>query len=143
MAEDKASLREVHWRHVFPWLAIFRAFGVALDFKKMALGGLGALTMAAGWWLLANLFDAAAPANKAVNVVANDVRRLPWQAEQWNAYKTSSNEAVSQLVAESEEILTRAQRDEFSKRVREKRGFSIIDELLREPFQTLRQLGTN
>lgn len=143
MAEEKATLREVHWRHVFPWLAIFRTFGVALDLKKMALGGLGALTMFAGWVLLANLFEAVAPNNEQVRDAANEIRHWPWEKEQWASYSVSSDQEVSRFLTESDRSLSPAMRHDLRLMVRERHSFDIVNELLRDPFRTLWQLGTN
>src|SRR5262245_57493314 len=78
MGDEKAALREVHWRQIFPWLAIFRSFGVALDLKKMVLGALGVISMAVGWWILASLFEAAAPDNLQLQGKASELRHWPW-----------------------------------------------------------------
>jgi hypothetical protein len=143
MAEEKAALREIHWRHVFPWLAIFRTFGIALDLKKMALGGLGALTMVAGWFLLAYLFETVASENVQVQEAAAAVRHWPWEAEQWASYSVSSDQEISRFINESGDKLTPAMRHELRLMVRERSSFQIVDELLRDPFRTLWQLGTN
>ncbi len=57
MAEDKVEPREVNWRQLMPWTALFQGFRVALDPNKLVLAALGILSMALGWWLLAFIFD--------------------------------------------------------------------------------------
>lgn len=61
MAEDKVEPREVNWRALAPWTALFQAFRIALDPNKLVLAACGILAMALGWWLLALIFSAAKP----------------------------------------------------------------------------------
>ena len=61
MAEDKVEPREVNWRAMMPWTALFQAFRIALDPNKLLLAAAGILTMALGWWLLALIFSASKP----------------------------------------------------------------------------------
>src|SRR6266511_1594771 len=56
MAEDKGEPREVNWRQLLPWTALFRGFGVAMSLNKLLLAAAGILVMMLGWWLLALLF---------------------------------------------------------------------------------------
>lgn len=58
MADERFDLSRVDFRELFPWLHLFRGFRLALDFKKMALGALGAFATAAGWWVITFLFGA-------------------------------------------------------------------------------------
>ena len=61
MAEDKFESRETNWRHLLPWIELFRGFGVALDLNKLLLAAGGIVTMAFGWWFLSFLFSASEP----------------------------------------------------------------------------------
>jgi hypothetical protein len=56
MAAEKADLRELNLGQLFPWTQIFRAFWIAVDYKKLAVAALGLLFMSLGWWLLAVVF---------------------------------------------------------------------------------------
>jgi hypothetical protein len=126
MGDEKATaLREVHWRQLCPWLAIFRTFGVALDLKKMALGALGAVLMASGWWLVAYLFLAVASENEQVQTSASAFSQWPWHNAQWNSF------------------IPPAPPRELSDTLRDRTGLQVVDELLNNPVRTLVQLGTN
>jgi hypothetical protein len=56
MAEDRDQPRELNWRQLFPWTELFQGFRLAIDYNKLLLAAGGLLTMALGWWVLANLF---------------------------------------------------------------------------------------
>ena len=56
MPEDKVEPREINWRQLLPWTAIFQGFRVALDLNKLLLAALGILAMACAWWFLAIIF---------------------------------------------------------------------------------------
>src|SRR5262249_21163283 len=58
MVEEKVEPREINWRHLLPWTAIFQGFRVALDLNKLMLAALGILLMAFAWWFLAIIFYA-------------------------------------------------------------------------------------
>ena len=58
MAEERSESRELTWRQLLPWTALFRAFQVALDLNKLLLAAAGIAVMAFGWWLLAVIFAA-------------------------------------------------------------------------------------
>jgi hypothetical protein len=58
MAEDKVEPREINWRQLLPWTAIFQGFRVALDLNKLLLAGLGIILMAFAWWFLSLVFFA-------------------------------------------------------------------------------------
>jgi len=170
MADEKATLREIHWRHVFPWLAIFRTFGVALDLKKMALGGLGALTMTFGWFLLASLFETVAGGNEQVSAAAAEVRGWPWDRNEWHTFAVSDNPAAIALLEELQKTglpisaadyekigavrfvedlersgvrVTPSDRTAIEAAFGVKKRFVILNELQRSPLSTLWQLGTN
>jgi hypothetical protein len=59
MAEDKYESGNVAAPHWMPWTLLFRGFQVAIDPKKLLLAAAGILLMAAGWWVLAWIFDSA------------------------------------------------------------------------------------
>jgi hypothetical protein len=56
MADDKVEPREINWRQLLPWTAIFQGFRVALDPNKLLLAALGIAAMALVWWFLAWIF---------------------------------------------------------------------------------------
>src|SRR5437667_10423108 len=56
MPDDKVEPREINWRQLLPWTAIFQGFRVALDLNKLLLAGLGIFAMACAWWILSLLF---------------------------------------------------------------------------------------
>jgi hypothetical protein len=58
MAEERIETREVSWRQLLPWTAIFRGFGVAFDLNKLLLAAAGIFVMWIGWWFLAIVFSA-------------------------------------------------------------------------------------
>lgn len=59
MAEDKMEPREINWRHLLPWTALFQGFRVALDLNKLLLAAGGILATAIVWWVLAFIFYSA------------------------------------------------------------------------------------
>ena len=59
MADDKVEPREINWRQLLPWTALFQGFRVALDPNKLLLAALGIIAMALVWWVLAAIFYAA------------------------------------------------------------------------------------
>src|SRR5436190_16777141 len=52
MADEKVELKDVNFRQLFPWTALFDGFRVALDPKKLLLAAGGILVMSIGWQLL-------------------------------------------------------------------------------------------
>src|SRR3954470_18512815 len=48
MADEPQTIRAIHWRDVFPFLNLFRAFRVAIHPSKLVLGLLALLTIYAG-----------------------------------------------------------------------------------------------
>src|SRR3954447_16742470 len=55
--EQPQSIRAIHWRDVFPFLNIFRAFRVAIHPSKLVLGLLALLTIYAGGRLLDGMWS--------------------------------------------------------------------------------------
>jgi hypothetical protein len=56
MAADRVVVREIAWRDVFPWLIIFRTFGLAKSMPVLFLATLGALATPVGWRIAEGLF---------------------------------------------------------------------------------------
>ena len=52
MADEKVELKDVNFRQLFPWTALFDGFRVALDPKKLLLAAGGILVMSIGWQIL-------------------------------------------------------------------------------------------
>ena len=61
MTDDKVEPREINWRHLLPWTAIFQGFRVALDLNKLFLAAVGILLMAIAWLVLAWIFNYSKP----------------------------------------------------------------------------------
>src|SRR5262245_14994667 len=61
MAEDKVEQREINWRHLLPWTALFQGFRVALDLNKLLLAAGGILITAIVWLVLAWIFYSLSP----------------------------------------------------------------------------------
>jgi hypothetical protein len=51
MAAERPVIREISWRDVFPWLIVFRTFGLATSLPVLFLATLGAALTPLGWWL--------------------------------------------------------------------------------------------
>lgn len=51
MASERPVIREISWRDVFPWLVIFRTFGLAISMPVLLLATLGAVLTPLGWWV--------------------------------------------------------------------------------------------
>jgi hypothetical protein len=56
--DNQGVLREVSWRDLFPWLLIFRTFGVATSVPLLLLATVGAALTPVGWRLAETLFVA-------------------------------------------------------------------------------------
>lgn len=52
MTEPVAELEAIHYRRLFPWLDLFRAFGLAFELRKMALAAFAILAIAGGEWMM-------------------------------------------------------------------------------------------
>lgn len=52
MPGDRFDLRGLDLREIFPWLHLFRAFRMAIEPKKIALGAAGVLLTAVGWFAI-------------------------------------------------------------------------------------------
>ncbi len=51
MASERPVIREISWRDIFPWLVIFRTFGLAISMPVLFLATLGAVLTPIGWWI--------------------------------------------------------------------------------------------
>ena len=95
MANDYIDLKQLDLRNIIPCLHLFRAFRIALDLKKIALGATGALFASLGWWVIGT-FVFTSPsdsANRTGNasqpqvvverdkreILIEEVKRFPWQ----------------------------------------------------------------
>src|SRR6516164_6380592 len=56
MADGGIDLREISYSQLFPWIRLFRNFGIAVDGKKMLLAAFGLVLMWVGWEGLDLLF---------------------------------------------------------------------------------------
>jgi hypothetical protein len=119
MAEEKVTLRELNYRELLPWLIIFRAFGVAIDPKKLVLAAAGVLAMATGWFLLGRVFTGLS-GSPQVEQQAGDISQWPWQERDWKAVSVSATPAGPP-----------------------KEGLAVLEELLHDPLHTLWQLATD
>jgi hypothetical protein len=85
MAEDKTEPREINWRQLLPWTAIFQGFRVALDPNKLVLAALGILAMAVSWWVLAAIFFSAySKPNWPDATWKNDWTKFKESRDDWN-----------------------------------------------------------
>ncbi len=55
--QTNGTLRSVAWAEIFPWLAIFRSFRLAIEFRMLVLGGAGMFLTVSGWALLGFIFS--------------------------------------------------------------------------------------
>jgi hypothetical protein len=51
MPAERPVIREISWRDVFPWLIVFRTFGLATSLPVLFLATLGTVLTPVGWWL--------------------------------------------------------------------------------------------
>jgi hypothetical protein len=59
MTDDRGTLRRISWREIFPWLAILRAFPLALSPTVLVLATLGVFVSSLGWRIGPYLFFSA------------------------------------------------------------------------------------
>lgn len=57
MGQENATIRQIDWLEVFPWLHIFRSFRVALDPKKIVLAAVAVFLTWGGWRVIGWAFD--------------------------------------------------------------------------------------
>jgi hypothetical protein len=56
MTDDRGTLRKIAWRDMFPWLVLFRTFGLSLSVPLVALATVAVLVQPLGWKLSGALF---------------------------------------------------------------------------------------
>lgn len=56
MTDDRDVLRSISWRDVFPWVLIFRTFGVSFQLRVLLLAIAGVILVDVGWWGAAQVF---------------------------------------------------------------------------------------
>jgi hypothetical protein len=76
MADDASESPRFSLQQTFPWLALFRATNLAANLGKVAIGALGALALAAGWWLFGIPFANSADPERAAIVA--QAQQPPW-----------------------------------------------------------------
>jgi hypothetical protein len=59
MADEQSGMQRDYLKDFAPWTKLFTAFKVALDPKKLLLGGCGLFVMSLGWYILSAIFFAA------------------------------------------------------------------------------------
>ncbi len=113
MAE--ASWKDINLRELCPWLAVFRSFELARDFKKISIAVLGILAMSCGWFWLSVAFERViAPKNALVRQEAASLKNRPWSVQQWRPYGQPGEPA-----------------------------FAVSEQMLQSPLGTLWELATN
>lgn len=65
MAGGPAEIFEIPYQRLFPWLRLFRAFGLASSTKKLLLAALGLILMQVGWNGIDRLFAQTGPERAA------------------------------------------------------------------------------
>lgn len=55
--QDGAKLRSVAWSEIFPWLALFRLFRMAIDLRALLPAAAGVLLTVCGWSFLGLMFS--------------------------------------------------------------------------------------
>ncbi|MBI3468782.1 MAG: hypothetical protein HY000_37745 [Planctomycetes bacterium] len=131
MAEERATVREMQLRDFLPWLGLFRAFGIAIDPRKLLLAGVGVLVMNVGWFVLAALFSASSD-----STVQEQTDSVFVQFGMLLPGLQPDSEAPSQSAASGPRAATRWNTFSVS-------GATLPEQLRDNPAGTLRQLGTN
>ena len=111
MPEERFDLRNVEFREIFPWLHLFRGFGIAGNAHSIVLGAAGALLTAVGWWAITSLVQGDLPTEPSppeLSAEATDEERTLADEEcrpdaEWAARLTSGADSRHDLplVAES------------------------------------------
>ncbi|MGL5094707.1 MAG: hypothetical protein ACRDD1_03920, partial [Planctomycetia bacterium] len=89
MSEARLDLRSLDFTQLFPWVSVLRAFRLALDPKKIALGAFGALLTTLGWTVIASLLMGSAPV-KPEPAAGTDLAAVTAHNEQLRQYQASS-----------------------------------------------------
>ncbi|UUO05090.1 hypothetical protein M4951_17070 [Blastopirellula sp. J2-11] len=56
MTDDREVLRSVSWRDIFPWILLFRTFGLSFQLRVLLLAIAGVILVDVGWWGGGQLF---------------------------------------------------------------------------------------
>jgi len=104
MADEKVEPREINWRQLLPWTAIFQGFRVALDLNKLLLAALGILLMALAWWFLAWLFYAAYTKPLAGNYSPENFARFKADRHVWNLMYEAAGPADAKETLEPDDL---------------------------------------
>jgi hypothetical protein len=100
--EQPQTIRAIHWRDVFPFLNLFRAFRVAIHPSKLVLGLLALLTIYAGGRILDGLWSWwAAP-----------YQPIPGELDRYQEYSAAPDRAVPFTLLEAAERARRT--DEYA-----------------------------
>ena len=142
MAEERTSVRDVQVRDFLPWLSLFRAFGIAIDPRKLLLAAAGLMVMGAGWWLLGGLFDWVS-SDPNVEQQAVEMRRWAWEDSTRTTFSVPAMPDQEQFLDQIQDQLKPAARDTIRARLGEKKRFDMLPELMHSPIQTLWRLATN
>lgn len=87
MTDERIDLRNLELREVFAWTHLFRGFQIALDWKKVVLGAAGAISMAAGWWVITMLLVTAPDSDSRQPAAADATdRSSPAEAVETDAF---------------------------------------------------------
>jgi hypothetical protein len=76
MPEFRVDPSAIRFQDLFPWLKLFRAASLARDVKKIVLGAVSAILVAAGWWLMTAAVIGDRPVEPAVAEGADLAGRL-------------------------------------------------------------------
>jgi hypothetical protein len=104
MTDDKVEPREINWRHLLPWTAIFQGFRVALDLNKLFLAAVGILLMAIAWLVLAWIFNYSKPQWGEYSTYSDGWARFKAARQAWNLMHESAGDPDSKEVVEPEDL---------------------------------------
>ena len=76
MEDDAGTVRKVEWTELCPWLILLRCFRMAIGFRLLVLGTLGAVLTVGGWTLVLWVFSG----GMGVASYTDDARGSPWSA---------------------------------------------------------------
>ena len=79
MSNDHATLRNIAWKEVFPWLHLVRAVGMAMRFRLLVLASLAVFLTIAGWAGINYLFSSSE--DPAIVEWRNAYGSCPWKAD--------------------------------------------------------------
>src|SRR4051794_10038285 len=117
MADEPQTIRAIHWRDVFPFLNLFRAFRVAIHPSKLVLGLLALLTIYAGGRILDGLWS----------LWASPYQPLPRELERYQEYAARPDRASPFSSQEA---------DFRTERINEYAGLLRQHDLVKDPQQS-------